>query len=633
MSAEGTYVSTFSSTTLQANTQYWVVLVKPGGSGSGVWFNCTASQVDSYSTTTHGTPGISYRNRPTAATTEWNNGSDGTISLSYNILLLLEQLPSGLRGCTYSSTVTGTAADGVTSSSTPSGGPWTYSSKALDTSWPEGVLSVTGTLPSWLQAVTSTGSTLSFTSTGAIPQNATTATVSVVTHYEITWTSGSDTATSSGYHLGSVNVPVLRASSVTSNRLTSVSGTLAFAPTLAKVDATDPDSALAGFPITLSTSSPLDPTLTTSPGAWVSASGTPFALTLSATAPTNGSGVSNFNVTLNHRAGTSIVAWVCPDGVNTATSTVVTAGATTTASIVRVNPADTTASTTVGTRWTPALQVQLLDAFGNAVSGTTARLSGNGLTSTVSVVTNASGYATFTYATASTTANSSGYTITVTSSDSTAPSVSTTWTLFTEPGAPASITTTVALPISSTVATLYTPFDLKVMDRYGNTISGTQVSFSIPGSSATLTGTPSTVTTNSSGIATVRDATASTTASVYGSPFALSAISVAVSTVSTSIPLANVPEAPYQMVGGKTLSAALSTAFATISTTVVDIYGNPVWTPTTVYFTSTVATDGATASFRKPTPRAARRLPLRTPIRLPGEWCWEPVESCRSRQP
>jgi MYXO-CTERM domain-containing protein len=238
--------------------------------------------------------------------------------------------------------------------------------------------------------------------------------------------------------------------------------------------------------------------------------------------------------------------------------------------------------------------VQLRDQFGNAVeAGREVSLSGPNLAGTVTTTTNESGMATL-VPTASTTANYQAYTATVTSSDADGATVSTTWSLTTYAGAPATITASTPLPMSSTVATAYASFNLVVKDTYGNTISGTQVSFAIPGSGATLTGTPSTVTTNSSGVATVRDATASTTASVYGTTFSLTSTS---GTFSTSFALENVPAAPYSIIGGKSLSAVVSSTFATLSSTVVDLYNNPVWASTTVYFTSTAATNGATASF------------------------------------
>ena len=167
--------------------------------------------------------------------------------------------------------------------------------------------------------------------------------------------------------------------------------------------------------------------------------------------------------------------------------------------------AGTPQSATAGTVFATALQATVRDAGNNPVSGATVTFMapGSGASGTFSgsstVTTNSSGVATAPTFTANSVAGS--YTVTASVSGITTPA---SFSLTNTAAAAAGVTATAGTPQSATVGTVFaTALQATVRDAGNNPVSGATVTFMAPGSGSSGTfGGSSTVTTNSSGVAT-----------------------------------------------------------------------------------------------------------------------------------
>jgi hypothetical protein len=256
-------------------------------------------------------------------------------------------------------------------------------------------------------------------------------------------------------------------------------------------------------------------------------------------------------------------------------------------------------NTPVNHAFATPLKVTVKDAFGDLVPGAsvtfTAPASGasgafsNGSTS-ISVTTNSAGVASATF-----TANSvtGGYSVKATVNGvSTAASFSLTNTLV-----PAAIKVSAGSGQKTTVNTAFaTALQAKVTDAKGNAVVGISVTFTAPTSGASGTfsngSTSITVTTNSSGVASVKF-TANTTAGAYNVKATVSGVSTPATFSLTNSPGA---AAAIAITGGNNQSTPIGTTFRSpLQVTVTDKYGNPINTSVNVTFTA--PTSGASGDF------------------------------------
>jgi hypothetical protein len=279
-------------------------------------------------------------------------------------------------------------------------------------------------------------------------------------------------------------------------------------------------------------------------------------------------------------------------------------------------------SATVDTAFALPLEAQVVDQYGNPVSGEqvtfappTSAASGSFASCADNtggtpagdcvVTTDSSGDATSSAYTANGTAGSDQPTATDTTPSVSIPAA--TFSLTNNSGAAATLSTT-STAQSAVVGTAYAnPLTAKVTDTGGNAVSGQTVTFAAPGSGASGTfdtsacsgntiSTPATqciVTTDSSGVATAGTFTANTKAGA----FQVTATSGTLSGSPVSIGLTNTAGAVAHVVAhsGAGQSAAAGSAFPNpVVVEVTDAFGNPVHG---AYVLFTTPSSGASATF------------------------------------
>jgi hypothetical protein len=262
--------------------------------------------------------------------------------------------------------------------------------------------------------------------------------------------------------------------------------------------------------------------------------------------------------------------------------------------------AGTSQSATIHTVFGTALQATVQDAGGNPVSGAvvtfTAPASGAGGTfagGTGTATTNAQGVATAPAFTANGTAGS--YIVTATVAGVSTPAG---FAMTNLAGPPAGVTATAGTPQSVAINTAFpTALQATVEDAGGNPVSGTTVTFAVPGSgpSGTFAGGLTTVqeTTNAAGKATAPVLTANSKA---GGPYNVTASVTGISTPA-NFALTNLAGAPSSITAtaGTSQSVTINTAFATaMQATVKDASGNAA-SGVTVTFTAPAS--GASGTF------------------------------------
>ena len=211
------------------------------------------------------------------------------------------------------------------------------------------------------------------------------------------------------------------------------------------------------------------------------------------------------------------------------------------------------------------------DSFGNVLSGVTVDFSApaSGASATLatpsSVTTDLSGDATMTGAANGT---PGAYSVTATIHGT---SISTSFSVTNVVGAAASITVVSGSPQNVTVGTPLANLVAVVKDSFGNPLTGITVDFADPASGATATlGTPSSVTTDGSG-----DATMTGTAS--GTPGAYSVTATVDGTlISTTFSVTNTvgSSASITVVSGSPQNVTVGTALTNLVAVVKDSFGN-----------------------------------------------------------
>jgi hypothetical protein len=254
---------------------------------------------------------------------------------------------------------------------------------------------------------------------------------------------------------------------------------------------------------------------------------------------------------------------------------------------------------TVGSSYSNPLVVRLEDGNGNGIpnvavtftapgSGARALFGGN---NTITVMTNANGLAQVTA-----TANTIAGTFTVTVSVG---SLSTSFTLTNNPGAPAALQIVSGNNQNTTVNTVFgSPLVVQLVDQYGNAVSqsGVSVIFTAPnsGTSASFAGNNTlTVTTGSNGQASSGAFSANTVAGSYQVQVTSGSLT------SVQFSLTNNPGAPaaLQILSGNNQSTTVNTAFGSpLVVQLVDQYGNAVPQGGTLV-TFTAPSTGASAAF------------------------------------
>lgn len=269
-------------------------------------------------------------------------------------------------------------------------------------------------------------------------------------------------------------------------------------------------------------------------------------------------------------------------------------------------------STEVGTAFPTQMSVRVLDSFENPVpgasvtftapsSGASGTFEGGGAVAVVT--TNNDGLAVAPVFTANTTAGS--YVVTATSGSGSAD-----FFLYNYPGAPAEIQATGGTPQSTTVGTDFpTLLQARLVDQYGNGVSGVNVTFEAPftlipqggphvqtmGSASGYFGESNFATafTDGDGYATAPTLTANT----YAGSFEVMAYPVGYEVSSAIFQLTNTPDAPYAVYtwSGSYQSTEVNTAFGSpLEVLVTDQYGNAI---PNVVVTFTAPTSGASAVF------------------------------------
>ena len=305
-----------------------------------------------------------------------------------------------------------------------------------------------------------------------------------------------------------------------------------------------------------------------------------------------GLGVINVQIPAGVRVGQDVYLDVRGPDSYTSQATVSIKASTGTAVVSAL--AGNNQSATINTGFPARLIVQVKDATGNPVSGTTVTFTPPGIGASVNfagginiAITDSSGIA----ASALFTANglAGGYTVSATSSGA-APAI---FTLTNVPRLPASIAALGGTPQSAAVNTTFSQrLTATVKDSAGNPVTGALVTFSTPASGASgIFAISNRALTNSLGVATANAFTASgiagsytVTASVVGAP--TSASFVLTNTANTS---------SISIVSGAGQSTAVNTPFAApLVVTVKDSAGNP---SAGVTVTFTAPSSGASGTF------------------------------------
>ena len=261
-----------------------------------------------------------------------------------------------------------------------------------------------------------------------------------------------------------------------------------------------------------------------------SGSGGSFAAGKTTTATTNALGVATApTFTANTSAGPYVVN-ATVSGVSSSASFSLSNTAGAASSVVAT--AGTPQTAVVGTAFGTALQVTVDDQYGNPVSGATVTFTapisgaGGGFASgrTATATTNSLGVATAPTFTANTSAGT--YTV-----SATVPSVASaaTFSFTNTAGTATGLTPTAGTPQTAAVnATFATAFQIAVVDRYDNPVSGVTVTFAAPTSGpggGFAGGKTVTATTNALGVATAPAFTANTNAGVYTVTATISGVS------------------------------------------------------------------------------------------------------------
>ena len=309
--------------------------------------------------------------------------------------------------------------------------------------------------------------------------------------------------------------------------------------------------------------------------------------TLTGTVITNLFGQANNLTTANTIAGAYTV---------TATAT----GAPTTASFSLTNRPDVPATialiggtpqtATVNTAFAAALRVNVRDQFGNIVPGATvnfaAPVSGaSAALSSATVITDGLGNASVSVE-ANTIAGT--YSLSGTSGSATPGSFS----LTNSPDAPASITPLSGTPQTTIVNTAFAnPLEVQVKDQYGNPVSNSTITFSVPTTGASGQFSNATATTNPNGVASVN-----LTANLIAGSFTSSS-SVAGVAAPAQFALTNAPGAPASLtaLSNTNQSTMVNTAYPEELRAIVrDAFGNPL---SNAPVTFTFPTRGASGQF------------------------------------
>ena len=248
-------------------------------------------------------------------------------------------------------------------------------------------------------------------------------------------------------------------------------------------------------------------------------------------------------------------------------------------------------SAVVNTAFANTLKVLVKDAGNNPVSGATVTFGapGSGASGTfaggvATAVTDGTGVATSAVFTANATAGSYAVTASI-------GALSTSFTLTNTAGAPASIAVAGGSPQSAGINTAFANrLKALVKDANNNPVSGVTVTFTAPGSGATLafTGGQNTAVTDGTGVAT---SAAMTAGSVLGTYNVVASANPGLS-VNFSLTNQAGPPALMSIVSGAGQSAATNTAFvSTLQVRVMDTDHNPV-SGVTVTFTPPVSGAG-----------------------------------------
>lgn len=317
------------------------------------------------------------------------------------------------------------------------------------------------------------------------------------------------------------------------------------------------------------------------------APGTGPSATLSTPAATDANGQTSVTGTAKTVAGAFAITASAVGAASATFAATATAGAPAAIAIVSGNDQRPTVNTGFGA----ALVVIVRDGFGNVVPGATVAWSAPSSGPSASVAptstTGTDGVARIT-PTAGTVAG--GYAITATVNGRSVPFAATNLA-----GAAAAV---VIQSGSGQSAEVTKPFAAslvaRVNDAFGNPVAGTTVTFSAPGGGATATLTPTSFTSDASGLAPIA-ATAGTVTGTY-------AVAAAIPGASINFSLTNTagPAAAIAVVSGTPQSATVNTAFgAPLVVEIRDAFGNLV-PGAQVSFTAPTA--GASAALATPTP-------------------------------
>jgi streptogramin lyase len=272
--------------------------------------------------------------------------------------------------------------------------------------------------------------------------------------------------------------------------------------------------------------------------------------------------------------------------------------------------AGTPQNAAVGTAFANALQAVVMDQFGNVISGANVTFkapSGTGVANgnfggvgMASVATNSFGVAMAPQFTANTIASASSYIVTATVDGVSTPA---NFTLTNVPGAAAIITATAGTPQNAAETTTFaTAFQVTVTDKYGNPINGATVTFSAPatGASGSFAGiSPTTATTDSTGVATAPAFTANTLLGSY-----VVTATVAGVLLPATFSLLNLPGMAFVTpLAGTPQSAVVARAFTSpLQAVVKDQFGNPI---SGVNVTFAAPASGASGTFASGTATSA----------------------------
>ncbi len=234
-------------------------------------------------------------------------------------------------------------------------------------------------------------------------------------------------------------------------------------------------------------------------------------------------------------------------------------------------------TTQVNTTFGAPLVVQLLDAYGNTTPGINVTFS--------APASGASGIFLSSGTTSETVATDSGGTATSGSFQSntavgsyavtaSAGALSQNFSLTNTPGNPAAILMLQGDAQTATVNTGYaTALQVRVEDAYGNVVPGATVTFTPPGSGASISFSgANSVVTDAGGLATAPAMTANTTAGAF-------TVSATAGAASANFNLTNMPDVPVALsiTGGNNQTAGAGTAFgAALQARLTDAYGNGI---------------------------------------------------------